>query len=700
MKQINNRLMNWASILEPNTLAHVEKTASMPFIHPHLALMPDAHLGKSGTVGAVIPTLGAIIPAAVGGDIGCVDAETEYLSPTGWRKISEYDGGKVMEYSAASGHGRFVTPEAYIVKPCPEFYGLHTEYGIDQMLSPDHRVLCWKITGPDRRRVQTVMTAEEFAAEHKGLAQGFNAEFATTFAPALDTKLGLSDDELRVQVMVHADAHLEPDRAGLRLSNPRKIERARELLRDAGIAFTESTVSDGTTHVRFAAPMRTKSFAEFWPASAEQLAVIADECLRWDGDEDHCYFTRDHASADFIQYAFTATGHRAVLRADEHPGGATDYRVFAHDNAMVSMAGAPKKPITVEPGVDGKAYCFTVPTGCWVMRRGGNVVMTGNCGMVAVKTQSFEADFRDNPRPLSELREAIERAIPLSKHGYNTELTESAAERVEWLAKRAVEQFGSTPGKYAPNWELQLGSLGTGNHFIEVTVDEDGQVWLFLHSGSRDIGKRIAEHHITVAQKQCERRFVDLPDPDLAYLVEGDGEFWSYMNELSWAQEFALLNREEMMDRVLACVTDWLDQHVQVTEEINCHHNYTVRETHFGESVWVTRKGAIEAAEGVPGLIPSSMGTPSYVVEGKGNRLALNSAPHGAGRNVSRRAARDTFSHEQLREAMRGIEYRDTAAFIDEIPAAYKDIDQVMADAADLVEVRHTLRQIVNVKGD
>jgi tRNA-splicing ligase RtcB len=147
-------------------------------------------------------------------------------------------------------------------------------------------------------------------------------------------------------------------------------------------------------------------------------------------------------------------------------------------------------------------------------------------------------------------------------------------------------------------------------------------------------------------------------------------------------------------------VTDWLDQHVQVTEEINCHHNYTVRETHFGESVWVTRKGAIEAAEGVPGLIPSSMGTPSYVVEGKGNRLALNSAPHGAGRNVSRRAARDTFSHEQLREAMRGIEYRDTAAFIDEIPAAYKDIDQVMADAADLVEVRHTLRQIVNVKGD
>jgi tRNA-splicing ligase RtcB len=172
------------------------------------------------------------------------------------------------------------------------------------------------------------------------------------------------------------------------------------------------------------------------------------------------------------------------------------------------------------------------------------------------------------------------------------------------------------------------------------------------------------------------------------------------MRDLRWAQKFALLNREEMMDRVIGCFEAWLGEPVTESERINCHHNFTQQENHFGKNVWVSRKGAIEASEGRPGLIPGSMGTASYVVEGKGDKLSLNSSPHGAGRAHSRSAARRTFTAEDLRTAMKGIEYRDTDAFIDEIPAAYKDIDQVMADAADLVEVRHTLRQIVNVKGD
>ena len=172
---------------------------------------------------------------------------------------------------------------------------------------------------------------------------------------------------------------------------------------------------------------------------------------------------------------------------------------------------------------------------------------------------------------------------------------------------------------------------------------------------------------------------------------------------MRWAQTYALLNREEMMDRVVRQFAEWVGadgQSVERLEEINCHHNYTEQEKHFGKTVWLSRKGAINAEEGRDGLIPGSMGTASYVVRGKGNVVALNSAPHGAGREYSRSRARKTFTREQLREAMTGIEYRDTDAFIDEIPAAYKDIDQVMADAADLVEVRHTLRQIVNVKGD
>lgn len=318
------------------------------------------------------------------------------------------------------------------------------------------------------------------------------------------------------------------------------------------------------------------------------------------------------------------------------------------------------------------------------------------CGMIAVRTQ-FTRD--DLPSERTSVREAIERAIPLSAGGYNRKVVATATPRIAELEALA-EQAGFDPSSYAGHWRVQLGSLGSGNHFIEISLDEQDRVWTFLHSGSRGIGNKIAQHHITVAADVARRYWIDLPDPDLAYLVEGTPEFSRYIRELRWAQHFALLNREEMMDRVIRQVSEWVGTPVQEQERINCHHNFTESEKHFGKQVWVSRKGAIRATEGEMGLIPGSMGDASYVVEGKGNPVSLNSSPHGAGRAYSRSAARKAFTVEQLREAMAGIEYRDTDAFLDEIPAAYKPIDQVMADAADLVTIRHTLRQIVNVKGD
>jgi tRNA-splicing ligase RtcB len=320
------------------------------------------------------------------------------------------------------------------------------------------------------------------------------------------------------------------------------------------------------------------------------------------------------------------------------------------------------------------------------------------CGMIAVRTQFQRAELSQD-KPLAALRESIEAAVPLSAGKYNVVLTDTAQARCAELSGLA-EANRFDPASYAGNWQLQLGTLGSGNHFIEVTVDENDGVWLFLHSGSRGVGNKIAQHHIKVAQQAMTRWWISLPDRDLAYLVEGTEEFWAYIRELRWAQHFALLNREEMMDRVVGCFESWLGQPVAEQERINCHHNFTQQERHFGKDVWVSRKGAIEATEGTAGLIPGSMGTASYVVVGKGNRLSLNSSPHGAGRAYSRSRARKTFTQDQLREAMKGIEFRDTDAFVDEIPQAYKDIDVVMRDAADLVEVRHTLRQIVNVKGD
>ena len=320
------------------------------------------------------------------------------------------------------------------------------------------------------------------------------------------------------------------------------------------------------------------------------------------------------------------------------------------------------------------------------------------CGMIAVRTQ-FTGDDLATRGDLKTLREQIERAIPVSAGGANNRIVATAGPRIEELTREA-DAIGLAPARYAGKWDLQLGTLGSGNHFIEVSVDETDALWLFLHSGSRGVGNRIAQAHITVAQKLMEKWWIELPDRDLAYLVEGTDQFDRYIAELRWAQHYALLNREEMMDRVIRQVSEHLGAPVIEHERINCHHNFTERERHFGKDVWISRKGAISAKTGQPGLIPGSMGTASYVVEGRGNKVALESSPHGAGRSHSRSAARKRFTHEQLREAMTGIEFRDTDAFLDEIPQAYKPIDQVMADAADLVTVRHTLRQLVNVKGD
>src|SRR6478609_12134097 len=319
------------------------------------------------------------------------------------------------------------------------------------------------------------------------------------------------------------------------------------------------------------------------------------------------------------------------------------------------------------------------------------------CGMRAVRTQLTRSAVAAGD--LAALRHSIERGVPLSAGHYNRKVLPTAEPRIVELEQAAGDRLKRI-NQYARHWRNQLGSLGSGNHFIEVTADETDRIWLFLHSGSRGIGNRIAMHHISVAQQMMAAHHVALPDRDLAYLTEGTDEFADYLAELVWAPLFAALNRDEMMERVVTAVAHWAKVDVEISSDINCHHNYTASEEHFGRQLWVSRKGAIHAGTGVPGLIPGSMATASYVVSGKGNAMSLNSAPHGAGRVYSRSRARKAFTVDDLRAAMVGIEYRDTDAFIDEIPAAYKPIDQVMADAADLVQIRHVLHQVVNVKGD
>lgn len=320
------------------------------------------------------------------------------------------------------------------------------------------------------------------------------------------------------------------------------------------------------------------------------------------------------------------------------------------------------------------------------------------CGMIAVKTQFTTKDVAD--KDLATLRHSIERSIPLSAGKFNNTLTDSVKPRIAELEKMAGERKDFYDGLTRTNWTLQLGTLGSGNHFIEVTVDEDETIWLFLHSGSRGIGNSIAIHHIKIAQESMKKWYITLEDEDLAYLVEDTPEFDQYIFDLNWAQHFALLNREEMMDRLVKDFEYFIGSKVVEKERINCHHNFTQKENHMGRNVWLSRKGAIQADKDRKGLIPGSMGTASYVVEGKGYAPSYNSAPHGAGRVWARRAASKHFTIEDLDKAMVGIEYNRSEAFLDEIPAAYKDIDVVIEDAKELVEVKHTFHQIVNVKGD
>ncbi|MYV30343.1 RtcB family protein [Rhodococcus sp. DSM 6344] len=324
------------------------------------------------------------------------------------------------------------------------------------------------------------------------------------------------------------------------------------------------------------------------------------------------------------------------------------------------------------------------------------------CGMIAVRTQFTKEDL-ERPivdRSLLGLRFAIEEAIPVSAGNYN-----DANSLRRWYAASKIRLLEEMAGNrrvdlaHSPHWREQLGTLGGGNHFIELCLDEQDRVWLFLHSGSRGVGNKIAQKHIKIAQKLCKTWHIELADKDHAYLPEGIPQFQAYINELQWAQHFAHLNRAEMMDRFAHVFGQWIGAAVVEADRINCHHNYTEQERISNEDVWVTRKGAINAHEGVKGVIPGSMGTRSYVVTGKGNKSGLYSAPHGAGRLFSRNEARKRFTAGDLAKRMEGIEYRHGEEWVDEIPDAYKDIDIVMADAADLVDITHTLRQILNVKG-
>jgi tRNA-splicing ligase RtcB len=327
------------------------------------------------------------------------------------------------------------------------------------------------------------------------------------------------------------------------------------------------------------------------------------------------------------------------------------------------------------------------------------------CGMMAAKTTLRAEDLPDNLGPL---RSAIERAVPhgsAPKHrGRDPGSWENPPETVDQVWATLVDEFDALcelhPRLKNTNNRKHLGTLGTGNHFIEVCLDEAGFVWFMLHSGSRGVGNAIGTHFIELAKKDAERNMRNLPDKDLAYFEEGAQYFGDYVRGVSWAQKFAMKNREVMMANLIATVRSVIAKPFEAhVEAVNCHHNSVSQERHFGQDVFVTRKGAVSAKRGQMGIIPGSMGARSYIVRGLGNPESFESCSHGAGRVMSRTQAKKMFTTQDHAKATEGVECRKDAGVIDEIPMAYKDIDAVMSAQSDLVEVVHTLKQVVCVKG-
>jgi len=327
------------------------------------------------------------------------------------------------------------------------------------------------------------------------------------------------------------------------------------------------------------------------------------------------------------------------------------------------------------------------------------------CGMIAVRTSLTAADLPDN---LGGLRSAIEQAVPHGRTTARAKRDKGAWDRTpqevdsHWstLAPRFKRLTDKYPQLLKTNNHQHLGTLGTGNHFIEICLDEQQRVWVMLHSGSRGVGNAIGTLFIALAQKDMQRHIANLPDRDLAYFEEGSRHFEDYMAAVGWAQDFARHNRKVMMSRVLAALSRVITKPFMTQQEaVNCHHNYVQRETHFGEEVLVTRKGAVSAQKGEMGIIPGSMGAKSFIVRGLGNAESFCSCSHGAGRTMSRTAAKKRFSVADQIRATAHVECRKDSEVIDEIPMAYKDIDAVMAAQSSLVEIVHTLRQVVCVKG-
>lgn len=705
--------------VESEALDQLINVANLPFIHSHVAVMPDVHAGIGATIGSVIPTKGAIIPAAVGVDIGCFVGDT---------KVPLLDGKQVSLQELAEQGGE------------------HWIYAIGE----DHKIVGAKATAKLTRYnaalVKVVLDNDEeiiCTPDHQFMLRDGNWCEAKDLKPKVSLMPFYSrTDKDGYRTVRHPATGTEQRvhwvlaRSGILGKIPsfegqRTVIHHKDFQEDNNHPANLEFMGDRDHSHYHRSLVERNTYWQSAEFEAKRVVALANKAKT---EEGHAYYaergTRNikrymEENPEHFKQAVAGNGQRgkaSLLKYNQSAKGRAKSREVANRLSQIERTcsicsekfqghlrlsahnrkvhGFNHKVKSVEL-LDYKAdvYCLTVPEyGNFALSAG---VFVHNCGINALRISLTANELPDN---LRKVRSAIEEAIPVGfeMHKHTPQAQHSTLKALDSGIERIMDKHPAI-GKMLKNphqtWSQQLGTLGSGNHFIEICLDENQSVWVMLHSGSRGIGNTIGRYFIELAKKDMEIHIKNLPHRDLAYFNEGTQYFDDYVEAVHWAQEYAMANRREMMRLILDALRKQLP-HFEITKEsTNCHHNYVAIEEHFGEKVFLTRKGAIRAGEGELGIVPGSMGARSYIVRGKGNAESFCSSAHGAGRRMSRTAAKKRFSHRDVEDQTQGVECRKDKHIVDEIPSAYKDIDEVMENQKDLVDIVHTLKQVVCVKG-
>lgn len=702
-------VLSWANHdLAPQEIQMAKNVSSLPFVFKHVALMPDVHLGKGALVGSVIATKDAIVPAAVGVDIGCFTGDTLVPLVDGHsyslKELSDRTNSFIVY--ACTPTGKIVAAEATAkrTRRNASLVAVTLDNGERIRCTLDHEFMMRDGTYQAANALQPGSSLMPFYSQvdrdgYTAINQPYSGRWQR--AHWLIARSGMLGDIPKFEgqrTVIHHKNFIESD------NRPSNLE----FMGDRDHSAYHRSLVERNRH--WHSPEFEAKRVQALAAKAQTEAGYAYFARR--GTENILKYMADNP--EHFKESVADNGKRGrqyLIAYNQSDRGRAKSKEIANRIYTCDVCGAEvRTPIglhnhcrkvhqcnhkvaSVTPLSETEdVYCLTVPG--WNNFALASGVFVHNCGMHAIQTPYMVEDLDGK---LKRIRSDIEAVVPTG-FNQNDDVDKTASNWQKWSdfkhLHRGVRDLQTKAMR-------QMGSLGGGNHFIEVCVDTRDRVWVMLHSGSRNIGNKLAQCHISTAKNLAKLAGNSLPDPDLAHFIAGTPEFSAYWHDLQWAQDYARANRDVMMARVKRVLEQAIagGKPFKPLLSVNCHHNYAEKEVHFGEEAIVTRKGAVRARREDYGIIPGSMGAKSFIVKGKGNLDSFCSCSHGAGRTMSRTKAKKHFTLDDLIAQTAGVECRKDKGVLDEIPGAYKSIDEVMASQSDLVEVVATLKQVVCVKG-